>query len=254
MSRLKAIFGNDWQYILEVYRQAASPPGTEQFEDRLLLILLEISVKFGERLSNYLTSGFVEIGCGMAIPSLTLAKLGRPDVLAIDVDSEIIAKAEAIKERVGCELEIRCADVFKNRPKLQKGQMLIAEKPASYKKNTLEVEYNISNWCKIEGYNFAIIRDCSSNTEFSFILFFVFHRFCSNVTYLSSFSYPRRTHHAAYQLLSAGLCSPEFAPCIYFFASCDVAGSPALPHSMLTAITNHREKLMPFRDSARKVF
>ncbi|RKY08975.1 MAG: hypothetical protein DRP65_08395 [Planctomycetota bacterium] len=157
MSRLKAIFPDDWQYILEVYRQAASPPGTEQFEDRLLLILLEISVKFGERLSNYLTSGFVEIGCGMAIPSLTLAKLGRPDVLAIDVDSEIIAKAEAIKEKVGCDLEIRCADVFKDRPKLQKGQMLIAEKPASYKKNTLEVEYNISNWCKIEGYNFAII-------------------------------------------------------------------------------------------------
>jgi len=157
MSRLKAIFGNDWQYILEVYRQAASPPGTEQFEDKLLLILLEISVKFGERLSNYLTSGFVEIGCGMAIPSLTLAKLGRPDVLAIDIDSEIIAKAEAIKEKVGCDLEIRCADVFKDRPKLREGQMLIAEKPASYKKNTLEVEYNISNWCKIEGYNFAVI-------------------------------------------------------------------------------------------------
>jgi len=157
MSRLKAIFGNDWQYILEVYRQAASPPGTEQFEDKLLLILLEIGVKFGERLSNYVTSGFVEIGCGMAIPSLTLAKLGRPDVLAIDIDSEIIAKAEAIKEKVGCDLEIRCADVFKDRPKLREGQMLIAEKPASYKKNALEVEYNISNWCKIEGYNFAII-------------------------------------------------------------------------------------------------
>jgi len=157
MSRLKAIFGNDWQYILEVYQQAASPPGTEQFEDKLLLILLEIGVKFGERLSNYVTSGFVEIGCGMAIPSLTLAKLGRPDVLAIDIDSEIIAKAEAIKEKVGCDLEIRCADVFKDRPKLREGQMLIAEKPASYKKNALEVEYNISNWCKIEGYNFAII-------------------------------------------------------------------------------------------------
>jgi len=35
--------------------------------------------------------------------------------------------------------------------------MLIAEKPASYKNNSLEVEYNIANWCKIEGHNFAII-------------------------------------------------------------------------------------------------
>jgi len=157
MSRLKAIFGNDWQSILEIYRQAASPPGAEQFKDKLLLLLLEISVRFGEALSNYQTNGYVEIGCGLAIPSLTLAKLGCSEVLAIDIDSKIVAQAEQIKERVGCDLEIRCEDVFKDRPKLQKSAMIIAEKPASYKKNTLEVEYNISNWCKIEGYNFAII-------------------------------------------------------------------------------------------------
>jgi len=169
MSRLKAIFGNDWQYILDVYRQAASPSGAEQFEDKLLLLLLEISVRFGEALSNYQTNGYVEIGCGIAIPSLTLAKLGRPDVLAIDIDSKIIEKAQAIKEKIGCELEIRCADVFKDRPKLQKGQMLVAEKPASYKNNTLEVEYNISNWCKIEGHNFAIIpMFLSSDTRDSY--------------------------------------------------------------------------------------
>ena len=101
---------------------------------------------------------------------------------------------------------------------------------------------------------FDIFRDCSSNAEFSSILFFVFHCFCSSVTYLSSFSYLRHTHHAAYQSLSVSLCSQEFAPCIYFFASCDVGGSPAQPHLMLTAITNHREKLMPFRDSARIIF
>jgi len=157
MSRFKTVFADDWQYMLEVYRQVASPPGTEQFKDKLLLLLLEISVRFGERLSNYRTNGFVEIGCGLGIPSLTLAKSGCSDVLAIDIDSKIVAKAEAIKERVGCDLEIRCADIFKDRPKLEKGQMLIAEKPASYKKNTLEVEYIISNWCKIEGHNFAII-------------------------------------------------------------------------------------------------
>ena len=157
MSRLQAIFTDDWQYILETYRQFVSHPGAEAIKDKVLLILLEIGVRFGERLSQYQTNGYVEIGCGLAIPSLTLAKLGCSGVLAIDVDPKVVAKAEGIKEEVGCDFEIRCADVFEDRPKLQNGQMLIAEKPASYKRNTLEVEYTISNWCKIEGHNFAII-------------------------------------------------------------------------------------------------
>ena len=77
--------------------------------------------------------------------------------MAIDIDSKAVAKAEAIRGKVGCGFEMCCADVFKDRPKIRDGQILIAEKPASYKKNTLEVEYIISNWCKIEGHDFAII-------------------------------------------------------------------------------------------------
>ena len=157
MSRLKTIFPDHWQYILEVYGRFASSWSTEPVGERLLLILLEIGVRFGERLSNYRKSGFVEIGCGMAIPSLTLAKLGCSDIRAIDIDSKVVSHAQSIREEVGCDFQIQCADVFKDRPKLQNGQMLIAEKPASYKKNTLEVEYNISNWCKIEGHNLAMI-------------------------------------------------------------------------------------------------
>ena len=157
MSRLKAIFTDDWQYILEVYHKFICPPGSEPVNEKLPLILLEIGVRFGERLSQYQTKGYVEIGCGLAIPSLTLAKLGCSGVLAIDVDPKVVAKAEAIKEKVGRDFEIRCADIFEDRPKLQNGQMLIAEKPASYKRNTLEVEYAISNWCRIESHNFALI-------------------------------------------------------------------------------------------------
>ena len=157
MSRLKAIFPDSWRHILEVYRRFICPPGSAPVKEKLPLILLEIGVRFGERLSEYQTSGFVEIGCGMAIPSLTLAELGCSDVLAIDIDPKVVSLAESIKERVGCDFRIQCGDVFRDRPTLQKGQMLIAEKPASYKKNTLEVEYNISNWCKIEGHSFGII-------------------------------------------------------------------------------------------------
>jgi len=157
MSRLETIFSDNWQDILGIYRKFICPPGSKPVHETLPLILLEIGIRFGERLSQYQANGYLEIGCGLAVPSLTLATLGCSDVMAIDIDPKVVVLAEELRERVGCDFEIRCADIFKDRPKLQKGQLLIAEKPASYKKNTLEVEYHISNWCKIEGHNFAII-------------------------------------------------------------------------------------------------
>lgn len=157
MSRLKTIFPDDWQYILSVYKDFICPPGSGPINEKLPLILLEIGVRFGERLSKVQMNGFVEVGCGLAIPSVTMAKLRCSGGIAIDIDPKIVARAEDIKQHLDCDLEIRCDDIFKNRPKLENGQLLVAEKPASYKKNTLEVEYNISNWCKIEGHNFAII-------------------------------------------------------------------------------------------------
>jgi len=154
---LEAIFPDDWQYILRVYKGFISSTGSKVVNEDLLLILLEIGVKFGQRLSRLKMDGFVEIGCGLAIPSLTLARLGNTGVKAIDIDPKILACAEDLKNRLGCELEIQCSDIFENRPKLEKRELLIAEKPASYKKSILEVEYNIRNRCAIEGQNLALI-------------------------------------------------------------------------------------------------
>ncbi|MBW2632462.1 MAG: hypothetical protein JRC90_12045 [Deltaproteobacteria bacterium] len=155
ISRLKAIFPEDWQYILSIYKDFLSSTGSRN--ESLILILLEVGVKFGERLSQLSLNGFVEIGCGLAIPSLALAKLGRTGVRAIDVDPKVIACVEDLKNHLGCEMEVQCRDIFEDRPKLQRGELLIAEKPASYKKSILEVEYNIRNWCAIEGHNCALI-------------------------------------------------------------------------------------------------
>ena len=156
-TRLKTIFPGDWQYILSVYKGFLSSTGSEVTNENLLLNLLEIGVKFGERLSRLHLNGFVEIGCGLAIPSLTLGKLGRTEGKAVDIDPKVLACAEDLRDRLGCELEIQCRDIFENRPKLQRGELLIAEKPASYKKSILEVEYSVRNWCAIEGHNFAMI-------------------------------------------------------------------------------------------------
>lgn len=157
VSRLKTIFPDDWQYILKVYRNFLCSSGARATNEKLLLTLIEIGVRLGERISQLHPNGFVEIGCGLAIPSLTLAKLGHAGGKAIDIDAEILSFTENLRDRIECALEIECSDVFKNRPELQNGKLLITEKPASYKKNILEVEHTIRNWCAIAGHNLAMI-------------------------------------------------------------------------------------------------
>ncbi|RLG28920.1 hypothetical protein DRO03_08600 [Methanosarcinales archaeon] len=157
VSRLEAIFPDDWQSMLNVYKDFIYSTGSQPVTENLLLALLEIGVRFGERLSRLHPDGFVEIGCGLAIPSLTLATSGHIVGRAVDIDPKVLSYAEDMRDRLGCDLEFQCRDVFEDRPKLQKGELLIAEKPASYKKNILEVEYNLRNWCTIEGHNLAVI-------------------------------------------------------------------------------------------------
>ena len=53
--------------------------------------------KIGERLSHLQPAGFVEIGCGMAIPSLTLVKLGNTG-----------GKARIAKRRVAHYIILSC--------------------------------------------------------------------------------------------------------------------------------------------------
>ena len=142
---------------MNAYKKFVASSGAGSASEKLLFSFVEIGVRFGERLAELKPCGFVEIGCGLAIPSLTLARLGVEGGMAADVDPKVLSFVMDLTQLLECKLDVECRDVFENRPKLQKGQLLVAEKPASYKKNILEVEYNLSNWCKIEGHNFAII-------------------------------------------------------------------------------------------------
>ena len=157
MYKLKTIFVDDWQYIMETYTNFLYPSGCETVNEELLLMLVEIGVRFGERISRLGLNGYVEIGCGLAIPSLTLAKLRQKRVKAIDIDPNILLSAGALKNHLECEVDFECYDIFANRPELSKDKILIAEKPASYEKNALEVEHTIRNWCSIKGINLALI-------------------------------------------------------------------------------------------------
>lgn len=163
MTKLRMIFPGDWKHIMNAYKTFVASSGAGSTSERLLFAFVEVGVRFGERLAELEPQGFVEIGCGLAIPSLTLARLGIEGGKAVDVDPKVLSLVGKLTQQLGCNLDVKCSDVFQNRPKLQKGQLLVAEKPASYKKNILEVEYNLSNWCKIEGQNFAIIPSFLKN-------------------------------------------------------------------------------------------
>ncbi|MCK4517096.1 MAG: class I SAM-dependent methyltransferase, partial [Spirochaetaceae bacterium] len=98
-----------------------------------------------------------EVCSGLGIPCLTYTRLTQARVRALDIDPKILSFAEDLRDRLGCDVEFECRDVFQDRPELREGEMLVAEKPASYKKNSLEVEYTIRNWCAIEGQGLALI-------------------------------------------------------------------------------------------------
>lgn len=157
MLRLKTLFPDDWEHILDVYREYASSAGGTAAGDDLLLMIIEAGVRFGERLSQLPGHSFLEVCCGLGIPSLTYSFLSRTSVRALDIDPKILSFAEDLKDRLGCDVEFECRDVFEDRPELREGEMVVAEKPASYKKNTLEVEYTIRNWCAIGGHGLALI-------------------------------------------------------------------------------------------------
>jgi len=156
ISKFKQIFKDEWKDIFEIYKNFILSAGA-QANDNLLLAFLEVGASLGERLFSIPAERFVEIGCGMAIPSLSLVKLGHKNVTAIDIEPKILSYAEAISKAAKCQLDLQCYDIFEKRPKLENNDMLIAEKPLSYKKAPLEVEYMIMNWCKIERYDFTLI-------------------------------------------------------------------------------------------------
>jgi len=155
--RFKQIFRDEWMDILAVYKEFMSSYGQVSEHEEVFSYSIELGVRFGERLSELGNGGFTEIGCGLAIPSLTLAKLNCEDVRSIDIDPKIVSYAERVRDRAGCSTAIECYDIFEQRPRLKKNDMLIAEKPASYKMNPREVEYQVANWCKIERYNCSMI-------------------------------------------------------------------------------------------------
>jgi hypothetical protein len=155
--RIRKIFRHEWKDILKIYKGFVLSNGGGHVMDDVLLYFIEISVRFGERLNELFASGFLEIGCGMGIPSLTLARLGRTNVRAYDVDPKVIICAQQLRKELACDIEIGCLDVFNEKPALGSNDVLIAEKPASYKKNPREVEYSIANRCKVERHDLGMI-------------------------------------------------------------------------------------------------
>lgn len=100
--------------------------------DGKLVYYLELGVNLGHLVSQYLDKKeqrFIEIGCGLAIPSLTLLKLGFSNGEAFDSHTNSIILGQRLNEDLGLNLEYTIQDFFKWKPKFYERPFLIADKP-----------------------------------------------------------------------------------------------------------------------------
>ena len=72
--------------------------------------LIEADVIAGLQFCRAEFQGFLEIGCGAALPSLTIRSLGRSHVRAFDVNLEMVAKARGMARAAGVSLSVSCRD------------------------------------------------------------------------------------------------------------------------------------------------
>jgi hypothetical protein len=163
-SKLKKIFSKEWEFILNVYIDYINNQIRQKIDNNKLLKLLEIGVLFGERLAYYNFNYYIEIGCGFAIPSLTLAKLGQKDVLAFDLDMFILEKAEKIKNKCQLDFKIKCLDFYFNRPDLKKNGIWLAEKPRA-NNDLYEMESETVKIVKKSRESLAIIPTIKKNSK-----------------------------------------------------------------------------------------
>lgn len=72
--------------------------------------LFEADIVAGIMFYRHDFQGFLEIGCGAALPALTIRALGGTEVNAFDVNLETVIKAREMARKAGVDLSISCRD------------------------------------------------------------------------------------------------------------------------------------------------
>ncbi|HDP95791.1 MAG TPA: class I SAM-dependent methyltransferase [Candidatus Aminicenantes bacterium] len=140
MSLFKTLFPLKWPEMIRLYHHWLEHNLNRAVAARWVLQLLDADAMLALNAARSSISRFVEIGCGAAIPSIAIARLGRRDVSAFDVDLEMVRVARKMINLAGVDVALECRDFHYVRLCGGKDWIWIAAKPRGVhdKKRLLE--------------------------------------------------------------------------------------------------------------------
>ena len=128
---MKELFPSESRSMLVVYREWLQGDLGKSVDESRVSELMEADVMLGKRIYDGGFSDFLEIGCGLAIPAITVKRLGGANVRAFDVNLRIVDFARRMINAAGQKIQLECRDFSYSRFNLAKNTIWFANKPRS---------------------------------------------------------------------------------------------------------------------------
>ena len=159
-AQTQEVFGRDADFLIQIYiehnrnRGNAPPP---ELEYLLSKYSVERDVRLGRAIAQHNPRYFVEVGCGLAIPSFTLMKMGINSGEGIDRNPDWFQYLERMKSKLGLDLNVRLEDFYEWDPDLPEGTFIIAEEPWENQNRVKNLEEDILRFVIERGLNLALL-------------------------------------------------------------------------------------------------
>jgi len=162
MSVTKYVFGDYTEALLDFYiayfneiKKANSLDGTPEMDRILVELEIESSVRLGYLVAERKPSFYTEVGCGLGIPSLTLAKLGF-DGAAFDINPNLINFGKRLARELRLFMRYTVVDADYWTPSVP-DTFIIAEKPRHKNDETQDMEKRVLDIAIGGGYSLAMV-------------------------------------------------------------------------------------------------
>lgn len=94
-----------------------------------VIALMDADLMFGKRLFRTGISNYLEIGCGLALPSIAVMRLGGCNVRAFDISMDIVNVARRMRDAAGMNFPLGCLDFNHSRIDTREKSVWYANKP-----------------------------------------------------------------------------------------------------------------------------
>ena len=154
------VFGRDTEFLIQIYIEQTKNANCDILPELEYLAgkySVERDVRLGHAVAQHNPRYFVEVGCGLAIPSFTLMKMGITSGEAIDRNPEWFQYLEGMKSRLSLDLNVRLEDFYEWNPDLPEGAFIIAEEPWENPNRVKNLEEDILRFVIERGLNLALL-------------------------------------------------------------------------------------------------